>query len=344
MKGIYLIERQEVFEKVYSKQTQAEIADLLDMSTGRVTKEMILCNPEFYADVDVVMSTWSCVRFNEDMLNIFKNLKFIFYGAGSIKGVVTETSWNRGVRITSAYGANGISVAHYTVGQVIFSLKCGWYYMVTYKEKKRKKQLEEEAVAKQKMPVMAAPGTYKSTVGIISLGLIGRTVVKLLEPFGFNILAYDPFITQETADKTGLPVKMCSLEDIFRLSDVVSLHTPLLLETVGMITGKHFELMKQSASFINTSRGAIIKENEMIAVLKQRNDIYAILDVTWPEPPAEDSPLYDMMNVVLTPHIAGSMGRECERMGDFMLEELKHYLKGEPLDWEIDRKRAATMA
>lgn len=105
-------------------------------------------------------------------------------------------------------------------------------------------------------------------------------VIKLLEPFDLNVIAFDPFVSQEKADSLGLKVKMCSLEEVFKESDVVSLHTPLLAATIGMIEGKHFELMKPSSTFINTSRGAIIKENEMIEVLKKRPDIYVCLDVT----------------------------------------------------------------
>src|SRR5690606_8819626 len=114
-------------------------------------------------------------------------------------------------------------------------------------------------------------------------------------------------------------------------SDVVSLHSPWLPETVGMITGDHFRQMKPYASFINTARGAIIREAEMIAVLQDRPDLTALLDVTYPEPPAPGSPLYTLPNVVLTPHIAGSMDMECRRMGRYMVDELQRFLHDEPL-------------
>ncbi len=338
MKGIYLIETQELLNRVYSKQTQDEISNLIDMSLGRVTKAMILENPEKFEDIDIVMSTWTCSKFDSDMLNIFKSLKIIFYGAGSIKGVVSEPFWDKGIRICSAWGANGVPVAHFTVSQILFSLKQGWSFMNSYKQTGRK----IKSAANQTPRIVY--GTYKSTVGLISLGLIGKLVARLLEPFDLNVVAYDPFLTQDAADKAGLKIKMLSLDEVFSQSDVVSLHTPLLPETIGMVTGKHFESMKVSSTFINTSRGAIIKENEMIDVLKKRPDLYVCLDVTNPEPPADDSPLFTLPNVIITPHIAGSMERECTRMGDFMLSELKHYLNNENMDWEVDRKKAAIMA
>ena len=102
--------------------------------------------------------------------------------------------------------------------------------------------------------------------------------------------------------------------------------------------------MKPNATFINTARGAVIREPEMIAALRERPDVFALLDVTDPEPPAADSPLLSMPNVILTPHIAGSVDAECQRMGRYMVEELKRHLNGEPLKWEITRERAALLA
>jgi phosphoglycerate dehydrogenase-like enzyme len=82
----------------------------------------------------------------------------------------------------------------------------------------------------------------------------------------------------------------------------------------------------------------------MIAVLQQRPDLYAVLDVTYPEPPEPGSPLYTLPNVVLTSHIAGSMDAECRRMGQYIISELRRYLAGEPLYWAITRERAQIMA
>jgi phosphoglycerate dehydrogenase-like enzyme len=97
-----------------------------------------------------------------------------------------------------------------------------------------------------------------------------------------------------------------------------------------MITGDHFKMMKRNASFINTARGAVVRESEMIDALRERPDLFALLDVTYPEPPAADSPLYTLPNVIVTPHIAGSMGDECRRMGRYMVDELERWLAGEP--------------
>src|SRR5208337_4229697 len=117
--------------------------------------------------------------------------------------------------------------------------------------------------------------------------------------------------------------------------DVVSLHTAHLAETEGMITGAHFLSMKPGASFINTARGEIVREQEMVEVAAERPDLQFILDVTSPEPPVQDSPLYALPNIFLTPHIAGSTGNECQRLGKCVVEELERYLHGDPLRWEV---------
>lgn len=111
-----------------------------------------------------------------------------------------------------------------------------------------------------------------------------------------------------------------------------------------MITGALLGAMKLGATFINTARGAVVRENELIEVMMARPDLTAVLDVTWPEPPVEGSPLYTLPNVILTPHIAGSKDRECRRMGRLMIDEFDRWSRGEGLKWGISREKSARLA
>jgi phosphoglycerate dehydrogenase-like enzyme len=172
--------------------------------------------------------------------------------------------------------------------------------------------------------------------------MIARLVRERLRPFDLKVLAYDPFAKPEEAARLG--VTLVPLEVLFRESDVVSLHTPWLKETEGLITGELLASMKPGATFVNTARGAVVREPEMIEVLQRRPDLFAVLDVTYPEPPVADSPLYSLPNVFLTPHIAGSMDHECRRMGRYMIEELDRFLAGQPLAWQVTREKAALLA
>jgi phosphoglycerate dehydrogenase-like enzyme len=134
-----------------------------------------------------------------------------------------------------------------------------------------------------------------------------------------------------------------SIERIFETCDCVTLHAPNIPSTEGMITGKHFRSMKEGAVFINTARGAVVREPEMIEVL-QTGRIFAYIDVTAPEPPAPDSPLYTLPNVFLTPHMAGSCGLEARRQGEYVLEELRRFLQGEPARHPVTRDMMEWMA
>jgi phosphoglycerate dehydrogenase-like enzyme len=185
-------------------------------------------------------------------------------------------------------------------------------------------------------------GAFHSNVGLVSLGAIGRLVAGHLSKNDINILAYDPFATPAAAASIG--VTLVSLEELFAQCHVVSIHAPWLPETEKMINGPLLRSMPEGATLINTSRGAVIDEEDLCEILANRSDITAILDVTHPEPPLPDSPLRTLENVVLTPHIAGSIGGEIARMGYWMKDELDLYLAHKPLQHGVTQDMLARMA
>lgn len=317
-RAVYLL-HPDSLRKIYGPHQQAALADLVDFVAPSQSIVSIAEDPSPLADVELIFSGWGMAEMDDAFLAAAPHLKALFYGAGSVKKIVTD-----------AYGANAVTVSQYTLAQIIFSLKRGWHFS---------RAIRESGGWVRRTPV---PGTYGSTVGLVSLGQVGRRVAQLLQILDVDVLAYDPFVS--AADADALQVELVSLEELFRRGDVVSLHAPWLPETVGMITGAHFAAMKENATFINTARGAIVREQEMIAVLQERPDLWAILDVTYPEPPAPDSPLFTLPNVVLTPHIAGVLDDECRRMGNTMVEELRRYLAGEPMEYEITEERARLLA
>lgn len=331
MNGL-IIMRERSRDLVYAADTRREIGSLVNIISEPLTADDVKADTSILKEVDVIFSGWGGLHLTEAFLDAAPNLEIVFHAAGSIKPIVSDAFWERDITITTANFANSIPVAEFTLSQILFALKDGWRLVHEIQKNKAYPPKEFQQVA----------GGFGSTVGLISLSTIGREVNKYLQSFNLNVVAYDPFVTEEEA--VALNVELCSLSEVFKKSDVVSLHTPLLPETTGMIKGEHFEHMKDYASFINTARGAIVNEAEMIAVLKRRQDMTAILDVTYPEPPVPGSPLYEMPNVVLLPHIAGSLGPECGRMGAFMLSELKRYLNGEQLKWQITKKQFDSMA
>ncbi len=328
-----IIIKNDLFAEIYGGKEIAEISRLIDLVCEPLTSAQLEQDPEILSDCEVVMTEWGSVRFRSPLLDYAPNLEAVFYAGGSIKGIVSDEFWDRGIKISSAYGANAVSVAQYTLSQII---SCS----------KRLRQYCQKAKKIKDFPSRETyymPGTYESVLGVISLGMIGWQVCRYIQTVTeMKIIAYDPYVGSDQARAMG--VELCSLDDIFSQSDIVSLHTPVLEETKGMITGRHFEMMKPDSSFINTARGVLVKEDEMIDVLKRRSDITAVLDVTEPEPPNSNSPLYELKNVVLTPHIAGCMGPECKRMSKYMIDELERFINGKKLKWQITKERSLILA
>ena len=267
---------------------------------------------------------------DDTFLQAAPRLKAVFYAGGSVRYLVTNALWRRGVRVTSALSLNAIPVSEYTASVILLGLKRFWHYA---------QQTREQRNFQNGGPVA---GAYRSTVGLISYGSIARLVRQRLVDSDVRVLVYDPFLTEAQARRDR--VELASLDEVFSSSNAVSLHAPLRGETTGLIRGHHFEQMKPGAVFVNTARGEIVNEPEMIDCLRRRPDLQAVLDVTAPEPPSPDSPLYQLTNVVLTPHIAGSLVAECQRMGHAMVDEFERFLRGAPLQWELTADMVAVMA
>ncbi len=327
--GLYLI-RPDALDEVYGPAEQAEAAALLELPHPPQSPASIRRDPSPLRGVEVLLAGWGLPTLDAELLEHAPRLRLVLYGGGSTRPFVTPELWRRGVRVVTARAANSLPVADFTLGVILFSLKHGWRLM------------GQTRIGWEPYPPAALmPGGYGSTVGLLSLGSVGRLVRQRLRPFDLTVLACDPALTPGEA--TGLDVRPVGLEDLFAGSDVVSVHTPLLDSTIGLVTGELITSMPNGATFINTARGAVVRERELIEALEARPDLQAVLDVTEHEPLAADSKLRHLPNVVLTPHIAGAMGRERRRLGRLLISELKRYLAGEPLEWEIGPAESAAM-
>ncbi|MDB6092712.1 MAG: glycerate dehydrogenase [Verrucomicrobia bacterium] len=316
---------------VYGAPERARIDGLLTLVAPPQSAATYARLGETLRDVEVIITSWGMPRIDEDFLQQFPRLKIVFYAAGSVRGFVTPASWKHGVRVVSATSANAIPAAEFAFAQIILCLKQTWPLARATRQKRGYARAVERIA-----------GTYGSTVGLLALGRIGQRVAQRLQTLSVRVLAYDPVI--EPAAAAALNVSLGSLEEVFANADVVSCHLPLLPETRQLVRATHFRAMKEGASFINTARGEVVAQDEMISVLQARPDLFAALDVTHPEPPAPDSPLYAMPNVILTPHIAGCAGRECARLGAAIVDDIERWLRGEFLDHEVTESTAANLA
>ncbi|MFD4638896.1 hydroxyacid dehydrogenase [Lentzea sp. NPDC058436] len=261
-------------------------------------------------DVDLLVTGWGCPPITAPVLGRLPGLKAIVHTAGSVKGFVTDACWDRGVQVSSAAQANALPVAEYTLAMILLSGKRVLERARSYRESKRMSVYE----------VAPSVGNFGAVVGVLSASLIGRRVIELLAPYDFQVLVHDPFVTEvDGAESVGLT-------ELFERSDVVSVHTPLLPETVGLVSAELLALLRDDAVLINTARGAVVDQDALVAEVGR---IRAVLDVTDPEVLPADHPLWHSDHVLITPHLAGSQGNEWGRLGRHAVDEVRRWAAGE---------------
>lgn len=316
--------RPDAYARIYGPAQRASIGELVDVVGPLETAERVVEDPGILGDVEVLLSGWGAPLLDARLLDNAPKLRLVLYGAGAVRGFVSDALFERGIKLSSAASANAVPVAEYTLATVLFSLKHGWRFA-------RRATADPADPDRQNVP-----GAYHATVGLAGLGAIGRLVRERLRPFDLTVLAYDPYCSEVEA--RALDVRLVSLQELFASSAVVSLHVPLYERTRGMVGRALLSLMPRGATFINSARGGLVRHDELADVLAERPDLDAVLDVTDPEPLPPGHRLLELDNVILTPHIAGSLGPECLRLGDLVVGELRRYVAGEPLAYEVDPK------
>ncbi|MGG6896248.1 hydroxyacid dehydrogenase [Rhizobium sp. BR 315] len=285
------------------------------------------------AEAEILITGWGAPTIDAAALALSPRLKLVVHAAGTVKGLLGDSLFDRGILVSHAAQANALPVAEFTLAAIIFAGKKVFRFRDFYvadRNRARTLTMQAEAI-----------GNYRRTVGIIGASRIGRRVIELLSHFDYRILLYDPMVGDTEAARLG--VEKAELDVLMASADIVSLHAPSLPATRHMIDVHRLSLMKEGATFINTARGALVDEEALIATLKT-DRIDAIIDVTDPEIPEASSAFYDLPNVFLTPHIAGAVGLERTRLGEMAVEEAIRFIEGKPLLYEIRREDMARMA
>lgn len=333
MKAILLSNNIGDLKNVYSEQILEKLQAEAGLDPAYRTYADVCQAPSDYAEVKYIFTTWGFPTFSEEEIGrFFPSLEAVFYAAGSVQSFAAPFL-KKGVKVFSAWAANAIPVAEYAAAQILLANK-GFYSMA------RLNSQGDRASAKQLRKYY--PGNYDVKIGLIGAGMVGKAVIRELKGHHLNICVFDPFLPDEAAAELG--VTKCSLAELFANCFVISNHLANNEATKGMLNGALFETMLPYATFINTGRGAQVVEADLIRVLAERPDLTAILDVTYPEPPAEDSAFYQLENCILTPHIAGSIGNEVHRMAEYMREEFLRYQNGEACRYEVTLEMLKTMA
>jgi len=315
-----------MWEYVFSPETRAELHEVLDFDESLIPDGN---DPNKIKrglkDAEVVLATWGAIPFTEDILSVCPGLKLVLYGAGSVKGLVTEAFAGSGAKICSAVHLNAVPVAEFTLGIILASMKDVFLFHNAFLARGR---------SAWKQPLVGYEGGYyKKKIGLIGFGEISKHLMKLLRNFDFDVYIRSNHITEQ--EEASYNVKRASLDFIMSTCDVVSIHCADVPKNWNLINRDNLKLMKRGARLINTARGRMINEEDLVEKLKE-GEITAYLDVTHPEPPEEGHPFYWLENCVLTPHVSGSCGAEVHRMGEFVLREFLNWREGKPLTNEID--------
>ena len=322
-------------ENAYSAETRAMLTNELDFLPAYYTGELLRDggpHPEL-KDAEYAFSTWGVPALSaEEIARLLPNLKALFYAAGSVQAFA-RPFLAREVRVFSAWGANAVPVAEVTVALIVLANK-GIFQ--TMHRGGAPAWTEHDRGSPH-------PGNFGTKVGVIGAGMIGSMVIEKLRDTDLEVLVFDPFLPEERARAMGAR-KVDSLPELFRSCHVISNHLANNAQTVNMIDKRCFDEMEDNGVFINTGRGQQVAEADLIAALREKPARTAVLDVTWPEPPAPGSELYTMENVILTPHAAGSLGNEVARMGDYMRDEFLLIYSGRPARYEVTREMLDTMA
>ena len=310
-----------VAEQLFTDRHRERLTALADTDPALVAHDLAAPTPAVavaLSTADVLLTCWGAPELTPDVLAAAPRLRAVVHAAGSVKHHITGACWERGIAVTSAAAVNALPVAEYTLAAILFAgkhvLRAARQYGSMRAEHDWRRELESS-------------GNYRRTVGIVGASRIGRRVIELLQPFDTEVLLYDPYVTDPEAEALG--VVRTDLDELCRRSSIVSVHAPQLPGTHHMIDGRRLALMPDGATLINTSRGSLVEEEALLRELVPGR-LHAVLDVTDPEVPPAGSPLYTLPNVLLTPHVAGSLGNELHRMTDFALDELERYARGLP--------------
>lgn len=265
-------------------------------------------------DYDAVLTSWGSPFFAEGVLAHARHLSFIGHAAGSAAAVVNEEAYKRGISVVTA---NPI-LAQSTAEAAVALMMAGAWDLYGYSSRLKRGQWSQN----NRETVMGLSG---QTIGLIGYGEISRNVIRLLRGFPVKIKLASRYCTEEQASALG--VELCSLEELLRTSQIVSLHSSLTPSTVGMIGRKELGLLQDGALFVNTARAKIVDHEALMEEL-QAGRFFAALDVYPEEPLPMDHPLHRLEHVLCVPHIGG-FARKCKRfMGEYVVDNLNAFMNG----------------
>jgi D-3-phosphoglycerate dehydrogenase len=280
----------------------------VDVKVGMSPDELKAAIPPYHGIV-----IRSATKVSAEIIEAAENLRVVGRAGSGLDNVDKPAATKKGVVVMNTPGGNTITTAEHTIAlmvalarnipQATASMKSGKW------EKKKFMGVE----------------FFNKTLGIVGLGQIGSQVAKKARGMEMNVIAYDPFLSEEKAEDMG--IRKGSLEEIFRESDFITLHAPLTKETKNLISKKTIKMMKPGVRIINCARGGIVNEQDLYDAIESGKVAGAALDVFEQEPPPEDHPLFTLDSVICTPHLGAATGEAQENVAIAVAEQIVDYLK-----------------
>lgn len=319
-----LVMNRGTFADQFDSSRLERLAGLVDLGREPWTDSLdVIERPELaerLAEVEILLTSWGVPRLDAAALAYMPKLRAVFHCAGTVRSFVSQELWDRGVLVTNGADANAIPVAEFTFASIVLA---GKKAHVLSNDARTFREDWSYTTRRGEL------GNIGRTIGVIGFSRIGRRVVHLIQQLqDVTCLVSDPYADASAVAAAG--GRLVPLAELLPASDVVTVHAPALPETRHMIGAPELRAMKDHATLINTARGSLVDTGALEAECATGR-IHALLDVTEPEPLPAASVLYDLPNVVLTPHIAGSLGTETRRMSDAALNDLERYLTGRKL-------------
>lgn len=319
------------FSKVYTPEVLKKLSTYGTLSQ-KINQSNLADNADFLADCEIAFSTWGMPKFTkEEIARYMPKLKAVFYAAGTVQ-YFARPFLDSGVKVFSAFAANAVPVAEYTFAQITLAAK-GYFQAAKYY---RFLPVRSLAFAN------ASTGNFGCKVGLVGLGAIGCMVAEKLKDLDVEVYACDPFVPEEKANALG--VTLVDMETLFSECDIISNHLANKPELENIFNGKLFRKMKKRSTFINTGRGAQVAEYQLALSLWLHPSRTFVADVLKKEFFPYINPLFWCPNAILTPHIAGSTGKEPQRMAYYMMEEMESFLAGRPTKYEVTPEALERMA
>jgi phosphoglycerate dehydrogenase-like enzyme len=316
----------ELFPRLFDRPTLARLREAVELAPGIVTDFADVSFAERLAGTELLITCWGAQTLSAAALERAPRLRAVVHAAGSVKQLVSEAGWDRGIVVSSAAAANARPVAEFTVAAVVLANKGAFELRHRY------------AVDRTSWRLSSLPddiGNHRRVVGVVGASRIGRLVIELLRSYDLEVLLHDPLVSADDAEALGS--QWVELDALCARSHVVTLHAPALPSTRQMIDARRLALLRDGATLVNTARGVLVDTEALTAELLTGR-ISAVLDHTDPERLPDESPLYILPNVFMTPHIAGSVGNELARLGSAAVAEIERFAVGEPFRHAVGRQ------